>query len=531
MEEEATSVGRSSTPAASSHGPADAAQTAAGSTDDLLVPSFSPSSEPSSPTPAGTSTLTRLSMSLRGGTGQGPPASPTERGQVSAITVMALLDKLVLMLGTVQENQQRMEARQEELEGAVRTVQSDVVRLSRAHLSTSSNVNKLLERSRKVSGGVKEVKERLEKQGGQVKRLENNHAHLLKRNHFKVLIFQEDNEIPTDVYVQESLKSPSYDTESVRPGSVAPSMAPSMAPSVAASVSIAPSVAGSERARSPEGGLHSISLSSDDEDGLPLHRELPQEGDADSTLGLQYGPQYERRSDRFKRNSLKKVDSLKKAFSKQNIEKRVTQITTKIVPPEKREKLIKSLTPNHPKSPTARASSFRVTPMTFNVKKVRDGQTPTPEASPTAGGGAHVEIPAMVLDPPGISHTGTVGQVREALTECSVQAEYSVNGDVNGEEHSVGEEVSLGGEVSVGEVSVGDGQSTQSPGAPPGEQPTVQAGAVELSVGLAEPESVDDVGEEDDDDEEGTPEQDTPAEGAPEVTVTAAAAVAVEQAS
>ncbi|KAI9999404.1 hypothetical protein NQD34_018243 [Periophthalmus magnuspinnatus] len=129
-------------------------------------------------------------MSLRGHSGTPVPASPTERGQVSAITVVAILDKLAGMLESVQQNQQRMEQRQEELEGAVRAVQGDVTRLSKAHLNTANNVNKLLERSRKMNGGVKEVKERLDKQAVQVKRLENNHAHLLKRNHFKVLIFQ-----------------------------------------------------------------------------------------------------------------------------------------------------------------------------------------------------------------------------------------------------------------------------------------------------------------------------------------------------
>lgn len=55
------------------------------------------------------------------------------------------------------------------------------------------------------------------------------------------------------------------------------------------------------------------------------------------------------------------VDSLKRAFSKANIEKKMN----KIVSQEKREKMKKSLTPNHPKS-----SSFKVSPLTFSIKKV-----------------------------------------------------------------------------------------------------------------------------------------------------------------
>lgn len=146
---------------------------------DLLVPSFSAGSNPSSPT----NTLSRLIPKS--------PTSPTAPGgQVSAITVVALLDKLVAMIESVQENQQRMEKKQAELEGAVRVVQGDVTRLTKSHMSTANSVAKLLERSRKTGINVKEVRERLDRQSHQVKHLEANHAHLLKRNHFKVLIFQ-----------------------------------------------------------------------------------------------------------------------------------------------------------------------------------------------------------------------------------------------------------------------------------------------------------------------------------------------------
>ncbi|KAG7218985.1 hypothetical protein CRUP_016285, partial [Coryphaenoides rupestris] len=93
------------------------------------------------------------------------PGSPADRSQVSAITVVVLLDRLVSMLGVVQENQRRMESRQAELEGGVKRVQGDVGRLTRAHVTTAGSVGKLLERSRKVGDGMKEVKERMEKQG------------------------------------------------------------------------------------------------------------------------------------------------------------------------------------------------------------------------------------------------------------------------------------------------------------------------------------------------------------------------------
>lgn len=142
---------------------------------DLFVPSTSPTSP--------VQTLTRKTSKN--------PLSPTGTGNpVSAITVVALLDQLVVMIETVQENQRRMEKRQTDLEVTVRAVQGDLTRLTKSHGTTLGGVNKLLERTRKTSLYVKEVRERLERQSGQVKRLESNHAHLLKRNHFKVLIYQ-----------------------------------------------------------------------------------------------------------------------------------------------------------------------------------------------------------------------------------------------------------------------------------------------------------------------------------------------------
>ncbi|XP_068429364.1 caveolae-associated protein 2a [Clinocottus analis] len=390
---------------------------------ELLTPSFTPSSAPSSPNP--TSTLSRLGFKLptsptsptAAAAGAAAPGSPG--GQVSAITVVALLDKLVNMLEAVQDNQQRMEQRQADLEGAVRVVQGDVTRLSRTHVGTSNSVSKLLERSRKVSGHLKDVRERMDKQAVQVKKLEANHSHLLKRNHFKVLIFQEDNEIPSSVLVKDSFKTPQpsqYDAESILP-----------APSVTGSV---------DGGRAHDEGLQTISLSSDDDD-LTIHHEEYEMCGSEAGMGPGTSHSFERRADKFKRNSLKKVDSLKKVFSRQSIEKKVNQVTNKIVPPEKREKIRKSLTPNQPKSPTAKSSSFKVSPMTFNVKKVRDGEAP-PQGKGFPGEEDHVEIPALEsFDgeiPLAEVHTqdGVVEKVQDMLSASapeSMKAELAINGE------------------------------------------------------------------------------------------------------
>lgn len=52
------------------------------------------------------------------------------------------------------------------------------------------------------------------------------------------------------------------------------------------------------------------------------------------------------------------MDSLKKAFSRQNIEKKMTKIGTKIVSQEQREKIKK------------KTSTLKVSPLTFNIRKV-----------------------------------------------------------------------------------------------------------------------------------------------------------------
>ncbi|XP_050968633.1 caveolae-associated protein 2b [Labeo rohita] len=298
-----------------------------------------PSGEPSSPGPLA-GTLPR------------DGASPT--GQVNAITVLTLLDKLVNMLDTVQENQHKMEMRQVEMEGAVRGIQNDMTKLSKSHTSTSNTVSKLLEKSRKVSVHMKEVKDKMDKQAVQVKRLEANHAQLIKRNNFKVLIFQEENEIPSSVFVKEPEPLPEVEEET---------------PAIDAN-------------RSQEEGLQTITLSSDEE-------QVPEDDEDEilAALDLESESRVEKsRAEKIKRSSLKKVDSLKKAFSRQNIEKKMNKISTKIVSPEKREKIKKSLTPNHQKNPSAKSSSFKVSPLTFNIKKNRSG-----DAEPEAEGSAQSE--------------------------------------------------------------------------------------------------------------------------------------------
>ncbi|XP_072274956.1 caveolae-associated protein 2 [Pyxicephalus adspersus] len=286
---------------------------------ELVVPSHSPAESPSSsPTP------------------QHVMDSIKDSSQVNAITVLTLLDKLVNMLDSVQENQHKMEKKQIDIENSVKGIQNDITKLSKSHTSTSNTVSKLLEKSRKVSANMREVKDRMDKQTTQVKKLENNQSQLLRRNNFKVLIFQEENEIPANVFVKEPTPVPSITEGTEEPA---------------------------DPNKLQEETMHTIDLSSDDE----INHEEGHDDSADEKLGHS-------RAEKMKRSSLKKVDSLKKAFSRQNIEKKMNKISTKIVSPERREKIKKSFTPSQNK--TSKSSSFKV-PIGFSVKKSHNEEAHT----------------------------------------------------------------------------------------------------------------------------------------------------------
>lgn len=265
------------------------------------------------------------------------------QGPVNAITVLTLLDKLVNMLDSVQENQHKMEGHQVEMEGVVRGIQADMTKLSKSHSHTSNTVSKLLDKSRKLSVTMKEVRDKMERQGVQVKKLEANHAHLISRNNFKVLIFQEENEIPSTVFVKDPPPFPRDEIPEEGEESV---------------------MGLTEGSRSEEGGLQTIDLSSDEDVGLEAELE------EDEAWPQDLENMEKSRAEKLKRSSLKKVDSLKKAFSRQNIEKKMTKIGTKIVSAEQREKI------------KQKTSSLKVSPLTFSIRKPRSSsESQPPEAS------------------------------------------------------------------------------------------------------------------------------------------------------
>ncbi|KAI4877962.1 hypothetical protein NFI96_020735 [Prochilodus magdalenae] len=248
---------------------------------------------------------------------------------------------------------------------------------------------------------------------------------------------RDENEIPSTVVMKDSIAD-------LATGSIQDEI-PASPPSLATDAN-----------RSHDEGLQTISLSSDEDEGatstlaeggMDLQAEALEE---DFLPGLGADHLELSRTDKFKRSSLKKVDSLKKAFSRSSIEKKIN----KIVPPERREKIKKSFTPNHPKSPTTKSSSFRISPMTFNVKKVRDGdgEAAQPLGSPSSQ--TPVEVPTM---------GGLDG-------ELPVAEVHSAEEKVNGKEPSTSTPGSADGGLSVTE----DGDLNNGPTATLAEEEVLQ---------------------------------------------------------
>lgn len=119
--------------------------------------------------------------------------------QVNGVMILSLLDKIIGAVDQIQQTQNGLEARQQEMERCVTGIQGELTKLAKSHSTTSNSVNKMMEKVQKVSVNVKTVRANLEKQGGQIKKLESNEAELLKRRNFKVMIYQVGGHVHTSI--------------------------------------------------------------------------------------------------------------------------------------------------------------------------------------------------------------------------------------------------------------------------------------------------------------------------------------------
>ncbi|XP_067869525.1 caveolae-associated protein 1b [Heterodontus francisci] len=316
--------------------------------------------------------------------------SPKQEAQFNGVLVLTLLDKVMGMVNQIQTSQQQLEQRHLEMETAVFSIQSELSKLTKSHATTSNSVDKMLEKIRKVSVNVKTIKHNMEKQGAQIKKLEANEATLLKRNNFKVMIYQDETPMPAKLSLGKSVKEHMKAPEECDVGREL--------------------VTNENR---PEG--ETISLSSDEEVELEVIEE-------------------ETTAVRLKRSSMRRMDDFKKAFSKESVEKakqrtkdnlqktrlrtkenmertrqatkenlqktkhtfekKMNKLGNKIVTQERREKLKdsraklkKSFTPDHQRTARCRTTVYRIPPFTFYVKKMRDGDVVVQEVEMMEGQG------------------------------------------------------------------------------------------------------------------------------------------------
>ncbi|KAJ3600624.1 hypothetical protein NHX12_031604 [Muraenolepis orangiensis] len=289
--------------------------------------------------------------------------------QMNGVMVLSLLDKIIGVVDQIQQTQSGLEARQEAMEKAVFGVQGELTKLVKNHTGTAHNVDKMLDKVRKVSVNVKTVRNHLEKQAGQIKKLESNENELLKRRHFKILLYQEESKAP------KAPKSKLPDGEVCQSAVVAD-------------------------------GLQQIP----EEGGEHAHANSDEEVEIEETVE-------ESRAERIKRSGRQRVDNIKKAFSKEKMEKtklktkenleKTKQKTreglektrlrtrknleqTKHSLEKKMGKLSSRMTPSlerkeqrrvaKEKAKKERAANrskttvYRVPPFTFHVKKGRDGE-------------------------------------------------------------------------------------------------------------------------------------------------------------
>ncbi|KAM9700667.1 caveolae-associated protein 4 [Dama dama] len=213
-----------------------------------------------------------------------------DEDQDAALTIVTVLDKVAAIVDSVQASQKRIEERHRVMENAIKSVQIDLLKFSQSHSNTGYVINKLFEKTRKVSAHIKDVKARVEKQQTHVKKVEAKQEEIMKKNKFRVVIFQEEVQCPTSLSVVKDrslIESPGEEDE----------------------VFDTP-----------------VDLSSDEEYFVE-----------------------ESRSARLRKSGKERIDNIKKAFSKenmqktrQNFDKKVNRIRTRIVTPERRERLRQS---------------------------------------------------------------------------------------------------------------------------------------------------------------------------------------------
>ncbi|KAF6729653.1 Muscle-related coiled-coil protein [Oryzias melastigma] len=245
------------------------------------------------------------------------PGLPAGGGD-DAGSIMALLERVAGLMDSVQTTQQRMEERQLELENTVKTIQTDIIKLTNDHANTSSTVDRLLEKTRKVSRHIKDVRVRVENQNVRVKKVEATQGDLLAKNKFRVVIYQGDQEV-----------------KAVTPGS--------------------------EPAESSGAAAARAEVE-------PDKFELPPESDEEYMVVEEADSSA---AGRAKKTGLTRIESFKATFSKENMSSKVNKLGERIVTAERREKIRQSGERLKQSGERLKETITKNVPAKLNLKKER----------------------------------------------------------------------------------------------------------------------------------------------------------------
>ncbi|XP_058031222.1 caveolae-associated protein 4 [Ahaetulla prasina] len=285
-----------------------------------------------------------------------------EEEQDAAFTIVRVLDKVATIVDSVQASQKRIEQRHREMEDAIKTIQIDILKLAQSHGNTGYTVNKLLEKTRKVSARVKEVRARVEKQNVNVQKVETKQEEMLRKNKFRVVIYQEDIQCPSSLTVVKDRTQGESTEDAFCP---------------------------------PD------DLSSDEEYYIE-----------------------ESRTARFKKLGMRRINNIKKAFSRENLQKtrqnfgnKVDRLRTRIVTPERRERIRQSGERLRQTGVRFKKNIANVAPIKENLKKYRktkeqpgaEGQQETQESGPETATESREAEPATEE----ISYTEVITKVKK----------------------------------------------------------------------------------------------------------------------
>uniref|UniRef100_A0A669DY53 Caveolae associated protein 1 n=1 Tax=Oreochromis niloticus TaxID=8128 RepID=A0A669DY53_ORENI len=268
--------------------------------------------------------------------------------QMNGVMILSLLDKIIGVVDQIQQTQNGLEARQEAMEKSVSTIQGELSKLSKNHIDTANTVNKMLEKVRKVSVNVKTVRSNLEKQAGQIKKLESNESELLKRRNFKVLIYQ----VKWHLKGQEGLRDNLNSDEEV--------------------------VIEEELIETRTRRLQRTTKEQVDNIKKAFSKEKIEKTKLKTKENLEKTKQ--RTRENLEKTRQRTRDNLEK--TKHSLEKKIGKLGTRMTPNQERrakiksskEKMKKSLTPDHKMYARSKTSVYRVPPFTFHVKKIREGE-------------------------------------------------------------------------------------------------------------------------------------------------------------